>query len=69
MVKELSEQTNTNIRTFDKFHLCFAENAGADVLLTTDDKFENTCSKLDLNIRGMNPLIFLLEVIRNEYSD
>jgi predicted nucleic acid-binding protein len=63
-VKELSEQTK--IRTFDRFHLSFAENAGVDVLLTTDDKFEKACSKLNLKIKVMNPLNFLLEVMRNE---
>jgi predicted nucleic acid-binding protein len=65
--KELSEQTN--IRTLDRFHLCFAENAGADVLLTTDDKFKKACSKLNLNIKVMNPLKFLMETMRNEYND
>jgi predicted nucleic acid-binding protein len=63
-VKELSEQTK--IRTFDRFHLSFAENAGVDILLTTDDKFEKACSKLNLKIRVMNPLNFLLENIRDE---
>jgi predicted nucleic acid-binding protein len=66
-VKELSEKTN--IRTLDRFHLCFAENAGADVLLTTDDKFEKECSKLNLNMKVMNPLNFLMEAMRNEYND
>jgi hypothetical protein len=66
-VKELSEQTN--IRTLDRFHLCFAENAGAAVLLTTDDRFEKACSRLNLNMRVMNPLNFLMEVMSNEYND
>jgi hypothetical protein len=66
-VKELSEQTN--IRTLDRFHLCFAENAGVDVLLTTDDKFEKACSKLNLNMKVMNPLNFLMEAMRNEYDN
>jgi predicted nucleic acid-binding protein len=66
-VKELSEQTN--IRALDRFHLCFAESAGADVLLTTDDKFEQACARLHLNVRVMNPLNFLMEAIRNEYGD
>jgi predicted nucleic acid-binding protein len=57
--KELSGQIK--IRTFDRFHLSFAENAGADILLTTDDKFEKACSKLNLKIEVMNPLNFLLE--------
>jgi predicted nucleic acid-binding protein len=66
-IKELAEQTN--IRTLDRFHLCFAENAGVNVLLTTDDKFEKACSKLNLNVRVMNPLNFLMEVIKNENND
>jgi predicted nucleic acid-binding protein len=65
--KELSEQTS--IRTFDRFHLSFAEYAGVDVLLTTDKKFEKACSKINLNIKVMNPLDFFLEVIKNEYDD
>jgi predicted nucleic acid-binding protein len=66
-VKELSEQSN--IRTLDRFHLSFAEYAGVDVLLTTDDKFEKACSKLNLKIKVMNPLKYLLEAMRNEYDN
>ncbi|MDR1352128.1 MAG: PIN domain-containing protein [Treponema sp.] len=66
-VKELAEQTN--IRTLDRFHLCFAENAGVDVLLTTDDKFEKACSKLNLNMKVINPLDFLMKAVRNEYDN
>ena len=65
--KELSEQSN--IRTLDRFHLSFAEYAEVDVLLTTDDKFEKACSKLNLNTKVMNPLNFLLEVMGNERND
>jgi len=63
-VQELSEQTN--IRTLDKFHLSFAENYNVNILLTTDTKFEKICSKLDLNIKVMNPLNYLTEVLFNE---
>ena len=66
-VKELSEQST--IKTFDRFHLAFAENAKVDILLTTDDKFERVCSKLVFDIRVMNPLNFLLEVIKDERND
>jgi len=65
-VQELSEQTN--IRTLDKFHLSFAEYSNADILLTTDAKFEKACSKLDLKIKVINPLRYLMEVIKNEYD-
>jgi predicted nucleic acid-binding protein len=62
--KELSEQSI--IRTLDRFHLAFAENIDADVLLTTDMKFEKACSKLNLKIKVMNPLNYFLEVMENE---
>jgi predicted nucleic acid-binding protein len=60
-VRELSAQTN--IRTLDRFHLSFAEYSHADILLTTDTKFEKASSKLKLGIRVMNPLGYLMEVI------
>jgi len=63
-VKELSEQVN--IRTFARFHLAFAENSGSGILLTTDKKFENLCSNLSLNVKVMNPLKYLTEVILYE---
>jgi predicted nucleic acid-binding protein len=62
--KELSEQSN--IKMLDRFHVSFAEYAGADVLLTTDDKFVKACLKLNLNTRVLNPLYFLLEEMSNE---
>ena len=65
-VKELSEQMN--IRTFDRFYLASAENSGADILLTTDKKFENLCSRLILNVRVMNPLKYLTEVVLYEHN-
>ena len=60
-VQELSGQTN--IRTLDRFHLSFAEYSDADVLLTTDIKFEKACSKMDLKIKVINPLKYLMEVM------
>jgi len=54
---------NTGIRTLDIFHLSFAEYCNVDILLTTDIKFEKACSKLDLKIKVLNPLKYLLEVL------
>lgn len=53
----------SKIRTFDSLHIAAAEEANADVLLTTDDKFEKMAEKLDLRIRVVNPLRFAWEVI------
>jgi len=63
-VQELSEQTN--IRTLDRFHLASAENANVDILLTTDTKFEKAVTKLNLKLKVINPLKYLMEVIQNE---
>ena len=63
-VKELSELSS--IRTLDKFHLAFAENSGANVLLTTDNRFEKASLKLNLKIKVVNPLKYLLEIMHNE---
>lgn len=53
----------SKIRTFDSLHIAAAEEANADVLLTTDDKFEKMAEKLDLRTRVVNPLRFAWEVI------
>ena len=53
----------SNIRTFDSLHIAAAEEANADVLLTTDDKFEKMAEELDLKTRVINPLRFAWEVI------
>jgi len=63
-VKELSEQTN--IRTLDRFHLSFAEISGVDIFLTTDNKFERNGLKLNLKMKIMNPLKYIMEVMQNE---
>ena len=63
-VKEISEQTK--IKTLDRFHLSFAENSNADILLTTDAKFENACSKMNLKIKVINPIKYLMEVFQND---
>lgn len=55
--------TMSKIRTFDSLHIAAAEEANAEVLLTTDDKFEKMAEKLDLLTKVVNPLKFALEVI------
>lgn len=53
----------SKIHTFDSLHIAAAEEANADVLLTTDDKFEKMAEKLELKTRVVNPLKFAWEVI------
>lgn len=53
----------SKIKTFDSLHIAAAEAAGAEVLLTTDDKLEKIAEKQELKVRVMNPLKFAWEVI------
>ena len=53
----------SQIRTFDSLHIAAAEEANAEILLTTDDKFEKMAEKLELRTRVVNPLRFAWEVI------
>lgn len=48
---------------FDALHIACAEAAGADVLLTTDDRFERRARRLqdELGVRVLNPLTWLQE--------
>ncbi len=64
-IKKRSEEimSVSKIRTFDSLHIAVAEEANADALLTTDDKFEKMSEKLDLKTRVVNPLRFAWEVI------
>ncbi len=53
----------SKIRVFDSLHIASAEEAKADVFLTTDDKLEKMAEKLELGTRVVNPLRFAWEVI------
>lgn len=55
--------SGSKIRAFDSLHIAAAEEAGADILLTTDDRFEKMAEKLELRTRVVNPLRFAWEVI------
>jgi predicted nucleic acid-binding protein len=45
----------------DSYHVAFAEAAGVDYLLTTDDRFERTACRLDLKTKVINPINFFGE--------
>lgn len=53
----------SKIRALDSLHIASAEQANADVFLTTDDKLEKMAEKLELGTRVVNPLRFAWEVI------
>ncbi|MCD7824324.1 MAG: hypothetical protein LUG86_09995 [Oscillospiraceae bacterium] len=58
-MRAIQIQGLSNIRAFDSAHIAFAEEAGADVLLTTDYKLIKMASRLDLKVKVMNPKDFI----------
>ncbi|MCM1124471.1 MAG: PIN domain-containing protein [Ruminococcus flavefaciens] len=53
----------SKIRALDSLHIASAEEAKADIFLTTDDKLEKMAEKLMLGTKVINPLRFAWEVI------
>lgn len=53
----------SKIGAFDSLHIASAEEAKADIFLTTDDKLEKMADKLKLKTRVINPLRFAWKVI------
>jgi len=53
---------------FDALHVACAEHAGADVLLTVDDRFLRLANRMRdvLTVRVVSPVIWLLEILQND---
>jgi len=56
----------TGIQAFDSMHIASAEKGNIDVFLTTDDKLIKGCKKMEFQLRIMNPVNWLMEVLDNE---
>lgn len=54
------------IHQMDSLHIASAEAGNANIFLTTDDKLIKACRNIDLNVRVMNPVSYLAEVIEND---
>ena len=63
IITRAKEFEQYNIKSYDALHLASAEASDVDVLLTTDKKFIRATQGLNLEIRVMNPLIWLSEVL------
>jgi predicted nucleic acid-binding protein len=71
VVKRASELKEMGFGAYDALHLACAEHCNADVFLTTDDKLLRLAGEGSsrLKIQVHNPLIWLKEVIENEYRN
>ena len=54
-------RSKSSIRFMDSLHVATAEAGKADFMLTTDDKLIKSCVRLNLVVKVMNPVTFLLE--------
>lgn len=55
------------LRLFDSIHLALAETFGQDVLLTTDDAFIKMAARFEVDVPVKNPVVWLMEEMRNEH--
>jgi predicted nucleic acid-binding protein len=73
IIKRAQEiRSQSNIRTLDSLHIACAQSAEVEVLLTTDDRLERACRRLELTrvpavpkLRVMNPVNYIKE-LQNE---
>jgi predicted nucleic acid-binding protein len=49
------------VKELDAYHVSLAESAGADYLLTTDDRLETAALRLGVKTKVINPINFLQE--------
>jgi predicted nucleic acid-binding protein len=52
-----------SIKSFDALHIASAEEAKADVFLTTDRRLINAAIRADVRVLVKNPLVWLTEVL------
>ncbi|MCM1235700.1 MAG: PIN domain-containing protein, partial [Ruminococcus flavefaciens] len=61
--KEIAKLVGTT--SFDSLHLAISEK-NAEVFLTTDIKLIKASKRIDLSVKVMNPIEFIMEVTENE---
>ncbi len=54
-------RSQSNIKTYDSYHVALAERANADVMVTTDVKLEKMALHLKLNVKVINPVRFMMD--------
>jgi predicted nucleic acid-binding protein len=65
-----TEYQSLGIDLFDSLHIACAEEAGADIMLSTDDNLIKRAKNIkDINVRIENPVKWFMEVTTNEYND
>ena len=61
--EKADELKRYNIKDMDALHIAFAEVYGLDYFITTDKVLNNAAKRANLNVKVMNPVEFVMEVI------
>ena len=67
-IKSRAEEirSKSSVRLMDSLHVATAETGKVDAMLTTDDKLIKACARLNLDVKVVNPVTFLLEMAEGD---
>lgn len=63
------ELVDGKLKPLDAAHVAFAEAAQCEVLLTCDDRFLRRSQQLDLSVRVLNPVEYVMEATHGGVDD
>lgn len=63
IIKRAKEIRNYNIKDMDSLHIAYAESSTIDYFITTDRLLINASNRVDLKVKVINPINFIMEVI------
>lgn len=61
--KRVEELEKFNIHYMDAYHIAYAESKKLDYLITVDKQLINSSKKANLELKVINPIEFIMEVI------
>lgn len=61
--KRVEELEKYNIHYMDAYHIAYAESKEADYFITVDKQLINASKKVNLKIKVINPIEFIMEVM------
>ncbi len=63
IIERAIEIRKYNIKDMDSLHIAYAESSKVDYLITTDRLLVNVSSRVNLKVKIINPINFVMEVI------
>ena len=63
IIKRAYEIRKYNIKDMDSLHIAYAESFNIDYFITTDKLLINASKRVELKMKVMNPIEFVMEVI------